>query len=30
MMNLPGWVIAAVLLAFWPLSAIVGKRFYAS
>jgi 4-hydroxybenzoate polyprenyltransferase len=30
MMNLPGWVIAAVLLVFWPLSAIVGKRFYAS
>ena len=25
-----GWIIAAMLLVFWPLSAIVGKRFYAS
>jgi hypothetical protein len=29
-MGLPGWIVAAVLLIFWPLSAIVGKRFYAS
>ena len=30
LVGLPGCIIAAVLLAFWPLSAIVGKRFYAS
>ncbi len=26
----PALIIAAVLLAFWPLSAVVGRRFYAS
>ena len=28
--GLAGWVAAAVLLALWPLSRLVGRSFYAS